>query len=190
MQHSASQDFAQPAPEPVARHRGRLMTRDDESEWRVTRKTVTPSQIEVLRASTVGLMTRFPARGELCTARDPSTARVPLARYRLRCLDGERTVRRLRPFLRRRDSVARPQTVFIRARNPCLLMRRRFLGRYVGPINSSCKAGKVTRRATRRSRLTFPHTSRSFAPALVGQPTFSENRNGAVSQRSLEAPPR
>ncbi len=65
MQHRASQDFPQPAPEPVVRHRGRLMTRDDESESRVTRKIVTPGQVEVLRASTVGLMTRFPAGGEL-----------------------------------------------------------------------------------------------------------------------------
>src|ERR1700752_1762831 len=94
--------------------------------------------------------------------------------YRLRCLDGILTTRRLRPFLRRRDSVTRPQTVFIRARNPCLLMRRRFLGRYVGPINSSCKAGKVTRHATRRSRLTFPHTARSFAPPLLDSPPLCE----------------
>src|SRR6201988_2454178 len=94
--------------------------------------------------------------------------------YRLRCLDGILTTRRLRPFLRRRDSVARPQTVFIRARNPCLLMRRRFLGRYVGSINSSCKAGKVPRHATRRSRLTFPHTARSFAPPLLDSPPLCE----------------
>jgi len=58
--------------------------------------------------------------------------------YRLRCLDGILTTRRLRPFFRRRERVARPQTVFMRARKPCLFMRRRFRGRYVGPINSSC----------------------------------------------------
>src|SRR5712691_6755912 len=87
--------------------------------------------------------------------------------YRLRCLDGILTTRRLRPFLRRRESVARPQTFFIRARNPCLLMRRRLRGRYVGPINSSCKAGKVTRLVTRRSRLTFPQSARTFGPPLL-----------------------
>src|SRR6266566_3072337 len=87
--------------------------------------------------------------------------------YRLRCLDGILTTRRLRPFLRRRDSVARPQTVFIRARKPCLFMRRRLRGRYVGPINSSCKAGKVTRLVTRRSRLTFPQSARTFGPPLL-----------------------
>src|SRR5213075_1658017 len=63
--------------------------------------------------------------------------------------------------------LARPQTVFIRARKPCLLMRRRLRGRYVGPINSSSKAGKVTRLVTRRSRLTFPQRARSFAPPLL-----------------------
>ena len=41
------------------------MTRDDESESRVTRKIVTPGKIEVLRASTVALMARFPAGSEL-----------------------------------------------------------------------------------------------------------------------------
>src|SRR3989449_11265801 len=117
-------------------------------------------------------------------------ARVPFARYRLRCLDGVRTVRRLRPFLRRRESVARPQTVFIRARNPCLLVRRRLRGRYVGPINSSSKAGKVTRLATRRSRLTFPHAAGTFGRPCWTSFLKSENRNGAIGQRSLEASPR
>src|SRR5919108_1414787 len=94
--------------------------------------------------------------------------------YRLRCLEGERTVRRLRPFLRRRDSVARPQTVFMRARNPCLLMRRRFRGRYVGPIFSSCKGGKVTRILRGGSRLTFPHAGRTFGPPLLDVLPFFE----------------
>src|SRR5438128_4127125 len=84
--------------------------------------------------------------------------------YRLRCLDGRRTTRRLRPFFRRRDSVARPQTVFIRARKPCLLTRRRLRGRYDGPINFPREAGKRTPPSRARSRLTFPHTGRSFGP--------------------------
>jgi hypothetical protein len=45
-----------------------------------------------------------------------------------------RTVRRFRPFLRRRDSTARPQRVAIRARKPCLLRRRLLRGRYDGFI--------------------------------------------------------
>jgi hypothetical protein len=91
----------------------------------VTRRIVTPGQIEMRCAPAAAC---FPAAGELRAAREAGTARVPLVRYRLRFLDGMRTVRRLRPFLRRRDSVARPQTVFIRARNPCLLTRFRLRG--------------------------------------------------------------
>ena len=53
------------------------------------------------------------------------------------CFDGSETVSRLRPFLRRRDSTARPHRVAIRARNPCLLMRRLFRGRYDGFIRVS-----------------------------------------------------
>ena len=48
------------------------------------------------------------------------------------CFDGSETVRRFRPFLRRRDSTARPQREAMRARNPCLLMRRLLRGRYDG----------------------------------------------------------
>jgi hypothetical protein len=50
------------------------------------------------------------------------------------CFDGSETVSRLRPFFRLRDSTARPQRVAIRARKPCLLMRRLFRGRYDGFI--------------------------------------------------------
>ena len=47
-------------------------------------------------------------------------------------LDGSRTVRRLRPFFLRRLSTSRPHRVAIRARKPCVRMRRLFRGRYVG----------------------------------------------------------
>jgi hypothetical protein len=49
----------------------------DESEPRVTRSTVTPDQIEMLRAPPA---TCFPAGGELRAARNAGAARVPLAR--------------------------------------------------------------------------------------------------------------
>ena len=49
----------------------------DESETRVTHHTVTPGQIEMLRAPPA---TRLPAGGELRAARDADAARVPLAR--------------------------------------------------------------------------------------------------------------
>ena len=45
------------------------------------------------------------------------------------CFDGSETVSRLRPFFRRRERTARPQRVAIRARNPCLLIRRLLRGR-------------------------------------------------------------
>ena len=47
------------------------------------------------------------------------------------------TTRRERPLLRRRLSALRPPVVFIRARNPCLLIRLRFRGLYVGIMASS-----------------------------------------------------
>jgi hypothetical protein len=45
------------------------------------------------------------------------------------CFDGSETVSRFRPFFRRRDRTARPQRVAMRARNPCLLIRRLLRGR-------------------------------------------------------------
>ena len=48
------------------------------------------------------------------------------------CFEGIETVSCLRPFFRRRDRTARPQRVAIRARKPCLLIRRRFRGLYDG----------------------------------------------------------
>ena len=41
------------------------------------------------------------------------------------------TVRRLRPFRRRRERIARPCLVRIRARKPCFFLRRRLFGWYV-----------------------------------------------------------
>jgi hypothetical protein len=53
------------------------------------------------------------------------------------CFDGSETVSRFRPFFRRRESTARPQRVAIRARNPCLAIRRLFRGRYDGFIRGT-----------------------------------------------------
>ena len=47
-------------------------------------------------------------------------------------LDGICTEMRLRPFRRRRLKVSRPHFVSIRARKPCLRIRRVLRGRYVG----------------------------------------------------------
>src|SRR5260370_4665554 len=55
------------------------MPRHDESQTRVTRVTVTPDQIEMLRAPSLAPRC-VPAGGELRAARDADAARVPLAR--------------------------------------------------------------------------------------------------------------
>jgi hypothetical protein len=71
-------------------------------------------------------------------------ARIPLTlRQDPPCLLPIETVSRFRPFFRRRESTARPQRVAIRARNPWVLIRRLFRGRYVGCIQSSSEPGKL-----------------------------------------------
>ena len=67
------------------------------------------------------------------------------------CFDGSDTVSRLRPFFRRRERTARPQRVAIRARNPCLLIRRLFRGRYDGFIREILQSepGKLAGREGR-----------------------------------------
>src|SRR5882724_469788 len=72
----------------------------------------------------------------------------------------------------------------MRARNPCLLMRRRLRGRYVGPIHSSREDGKRTRSSARRSRLTFPQVDRTFGPPLLDVPPQSQSR---MEQSTKEA---
>src|SRR2546426_4518821 len=72
----------------------------------------------------------------------------------------------------------------MRARNPCLLMRRRLRGRYVGPIHSSREDGKRTRSSARRSRLTFPQADRTFGPPLLDVPPQSQSR---MEQSTKEA---
>src|SRR6476620_142911 len=62
-------------------------------------------------------------------------------RYAAAYFVGNLTVKRRRPFFRRRLRTARPHLVSIRARNPCVRMRRLFRGRYVGlPIHELQKS--------------------------------------------------
>jgi hypothetical protein len=91
---------------------------------------VHPDQVQVLEAAARALSE---AAANVGRAREPVGPREA-RRWRQEppCFDGNETVRRLRPFFRRRDSTARPQRVAIRARNPCLLIRRLFRGRYDG----------------------------------------------------------
>src|SRR3989449_5815728 len=74
----------------------------------------------------------------------------------------------------------------MRARNPCLLMRRRLRGRYVGPIHSSREDGKRTRSSARRSRLTFPQADRTFGPPLLDVPPQSQSRMERSEEHTSE----
>ena len=125
-------DFPQAPAETISGHGGRLKFRDDQSHPRVARLIVDPDHVQVLQA-TAPAMTQ--AAANVGRAREPTGPRQA-RRWRQEppCFEGNETVRRLRPFFRLRDSTARPQRVAIRARNPCLLMRRLFRGRYDGFI--------------------------------------------------------
>jgi len=75
-----------------------------------------------------------PAMGEAAAnirrAREPVGSRqARRTRQEPPCFDGSETVSCLRPFFLRRERTARPQRVAIRARNPCLLIRRLLRGR-------------------------------------------------------------
>jgi hypothetical protein len=60
----------------------------------------------------------------------PSIESVPARDdYAPEYFEGNRTVNRFRPFLRRRLSTSRPQRSAMRVRNPCVLMRRLLRGR-------------------------------------------------------------
>ena len=64
----------------------------------------------------------------------PKAAQALWRRQEPPCFVGSEMVSRLRPFFRRRESTSRPHRVAIRARKPCLLIRRRLRGRYEGFI--------------------------------------------------------
>ena len=70
----------------------------------------------------------------LAHARQPVGSGQPFSRQPTPCLEAILMTSCLRPFLRRRDRVARPQRVAMRARKPCLLTRRLLRGRYDGFI--------------------------------------------------------
>ena len=101
---------------------------------------VHPNHVQVLEPATLSLRE---------TATDIGRAREPVRPREARpcrqeppCFEGSETVRRFRPSLRRRESTARPQRVAIRARNPCLLIRRLFRGRYDGFIEGSSQVSR------------------------------------------------
>jgi hypothetical protein len=111
----------------ITGHRTGLKLGNNQSDPRVTRCVVQPDHVEVLGslpASFGETATKVRCSSESSDSREPLTRR-----QRPPCFEGMRTVRRFRPFLRRRDSTARPQRVAIRARKPCLLRRRLLRGR-------------------------------------------------------------
>ena len=125
-QHIAPPDFPQSSAQPVAPDRRLPQPRYDHGQPRTADRGRPSEQIEVIRSSALPLCDDL---AQVRGASDAGRPRQPLGRQRPWCLDPVRTVSRLRPFLRRRASVSRPHRVFMRVRNPCLLMRFRFRGR-------------------------------------------------------------
>jgi len=125
-------DLPQPPAQTIAGHRGGLELGDDQSHPWLARLVVHPDYIQVLGAAAAAMRQ---AAANVGRAREPMSPRQ--ARRRRQeppCFDGSDTVSRLRPFFRRRERTARPQRVAMRARNPCLVIRRLFRGRYDGFI--------------------------------------------------------
>ena len=119
--------FPQAAPQAITGHRGRLELGNDQSHPWLARCIFHPNHIEVLEAAA-------PAIGE--AAANVGRAHEPVGPWQARrtrqdppCFEGIETVSCFLPFFRRRERTARPQRVAMRARNPCLLIRRLLRGR-------------------------------------------------------------
>jgi hypothetical protein len=111
-----------------------LKLRDDQSQPRVARCVVRPDHVEMLEAASPA---GREAAAQFGRAREPVGSRkARRSRQEPPCFEGSETVSRFRPFFRRRERTARPQREAIRARNPCLLIRRLLRGRYDGFMNS------------------------------------------------------
>lgn len=125
-------DLPQPAAQTITGHRGCLEPRNYQSHPWVARLIVHPDHVQVLETAAAPM---GEAAANIRRAGEPMSSRqARRCRQEPPCFEGSETVSRFRPFFRRRDSTARPQRVAIRARNPCLLMRRLFRGRYDGFI--------------------------------------------------------
>jgi hypothetical protein len=117
----------QAASQTITGHRGRLKLGNDQSHPWPARWIFHPDHVEMLEAAA-------PAMGQAAAnvgrAYEPVGSRqARRSRQEPPCFDGIETVSCLRPFFRRRESTARPQRVAMRARNPCLLIRRLLRGR-------------------------------------------------------------
>ena len=123
-------DFPQAPPQTIAGHRAGLESGNDQSHARMARCVVDPDHVEMLGpAAPAGVQ----AATDVGRPREPVGPREAFRwRQEPPCFDGIETTSCRRPFLRRRDRTARPQRVAMRARKPCLLIRRLLRGRYDG----------------------------------------------------------
>ena len=128
----SSPNLPEPAAEAVPGHRRGLEFRDDESHAGLAQSIVHPDHVQVLEPAAAAMVETAANVGR---ARETMVSRQA-RRWRQEppCLEGSDTVSRFRPFFRLRDSTARPQRVAMRARKPCLLMRRLLRGLYDGFI--------------------------------------------------------
>lgn len=133
MLHVGAPDFLEPAPQTITGHRRVMELGNDKPHPGEARGTVGPDQLE-MGAPAARPGAEYPTNIG-CPPEPPGTIEPLSRRQYPPCLEGSDTVNFRRPFLRRRDRMARPQRVAMRARNPCLFTRRRFRGRYVGFIN-------------------------------------------------------
>ncbi len=123
-------NLLEPPAQTIAGHRGQLEPGNDQSKSRVAHCVIDPKQVQMFGPAAPSTAYTTPQIRVPC---EPVRARQALLLpQEPPCFDGRATASRFRPFLRRRDSTARPQRVAIRARNPCLLMRLRLRGRYDG----------------------------------------------------------
>ena len=123
---TTAEELAHQPPHPVAGHRpadvpagGNAEARDPiVTSLRDDHKTGTrPAAADPLQAEKLGALA------------DAMCLRESLVVARLQgCFGGMLTVSRLRPLARRRFSTCRPAGVAMRARNPCVRLRRRLLG--------------------------------------------------------------
>jgi hypothetical protein len=128
----SSPDFPEPPAQAIPGHRRGLEFRDDESHAGLTQSIVHPDHVQVLEPAAAAMVETAANVGRARETMVPRQAR----RWRQEppCFEGSDTVSRLRPFFRLRDSTARPHRVAMRARKPCLLMRRLLRGLYDGFI--------------------------------------------------------
>src|SRR5690606_38593368 len=148
------QDLAQPPLHAVATHDGLTIAGDDNADARMCNGG---SGVEDVQMGRPAPLPPTKNRLDVGASRQPSLARQPLsaatgrahrsAGYFLPIV----TTRRLRPLRRRLLRIFRPAFVAIRARNPCLFLRLRLCGRYVGmPMvhleQTGCRGGSRRRK--------------------------------------------